>query len=137
MRVRGGTCAADQKSEDFCKRMLRLCLICHVRRSLCCQFEFFEQFSIVRRFWCDDFAFLGLVLDGMPAVLRREFECDPHDLPVMERSEMIPTSLGREVAFFRLLATGETEAVAWRAAGRRKASGLPGAAEARLTLEAS
>ena len=39
--------------------------------------------------------------------------------------------------FADLCRPGETGAVAWRAAGRRKASGLPGAAEVGLMLGAS
>jgi hypothetical protein len=39
--------------------------------------------------------------------------------------------------FADLCRPGETRAVAWRAAGRRKASGLPGAAEVALMLGAS
>ena len=47
--VRGGAHVANRKSKDFRKRMLCLCLICHVRKSLCGLFDFFEQFPILPR----------------------------------------------------------------------------------------
>ena len=49
MAVCGRTRVAGGESENFCEWMLWLCLIFHVRESLCSEFEFFEQITAERR----------------------------------------------------------------------------------------
>jgi hypothetical protein len=63
--------------------------------------------------------------------------CTPCATPARSLSMLWPSRV-RGAAFFRdLCRPGETRAVAWRAAGRRKAGGLPGAAEVGLMLGAA
>jgi len=64
------------------------------------------------------------------------FGRDTGDLPIMKRSEMIQPGRGVGARCSDFWRPGETGAVAWWVAGRRKASGLPGAAEVGLILGA-
>ena len=87
--------------------------------------------------WLAEFPGTGADCDSKPVL------CEGYGiaLPVPCRARslsMLWPSTGRGAAYFLdLCRPGETRAVAWRAAGRRKASGLPGAAEVGLILGAS